>query len=248
MKEAQIDTDGRPNPRISILIDYKDSIIEQYQSFLNEARLSALAMSLYLASIRRILEKTAATPFKILVLDDVLISLDMANRLKLLDILKTRFADFQIFLFTHDRELFEIYRDKMDWARYELYMDDSAGIPKAIVTKNKTEIEKAKISFSLHNYDECAFHLRKGFEKLLKNNLSPAEQRNAKFEDLDLAGLISRLIQKSEGEARDILHRLDVDRTHILNPLCHDDHRNTYSSELKTAVEDFERLAEILRH
>jgi len=245
---TEIAKDGALNPRISILIDYRDSIIEQYQSFLNEARLSALAISLYFASIRRLLEKTAATPFKILVLDDVLISLDMANRLKLLDILKTRFADFQIFLFTHDKELFDIYRDKMDWARYELYMDDSGNIPKAIVTTNKTEIEKAKISFGRREYDECAFHLRKGFEKLLKNNLNPAEQRNSNYEDLDLAGLISKLMQKSAGEVKAILRRLDSDRTHILNPLCHDDHRNTYSPELKAAIEDFERLAEILRH
>ena len=46
-----------------------------------------------------------------------------SNRLKLLEILK--FSDFQIFFFTHDKELFELYRNKLVWDAYELYVDDS---------------------------------------------------------------------------------------------------------------------------
>ncbi|PKL05927.1 MAG: hypothetical protein CVV53_06935 [Spirochaetae bacterium HGW-Spirochaetae-9] len=45
---TEIDESGRPEPRISILIDYRETLIERYHSFLNEARLSALAISLYL--------------------------------------------------------------------------------------------------------------------------------------------------------------------------------------------------------
>jgi len=245
---TEIDESGRPEPRISILIDYRETLIEHYHSFLNEARLSALAISLYFASIRRILEKTAAAPCKILVLDDLLISLDMGNRNKLIEILKTSFNDFQVFFFTHDKNLFDLYRDKMDWACYELYLEDSGLIPTVFITTGKTEVESAKKSFSEKDYPACAVHLRTGFEKLLKNSLSPSEQRNKKCEALNLSGLISRMIAKSEGEVKNLLERLDSDRTHILNPLCHADGRNLYSQELKTAIGDLEKLTEFLRH
>jgi len=57
----------------------------------------------------------------------------MSNRLKLLNILKEQFADFQIFFFTHDKELFELYKNKMSWKKYELYLDDSEDVQKPIL-------------------------------------------------------------------------------------------------------------------
>lgn len=62
-----------------------DTDVESHLTVLNEARLSSLAISIYLASI-------ISTPqenfdFKILFLDDIFIGLDMSNRLPLLEIL-----------------------------------------------------------------------------------------------------------------------------------------------------------------
>ena len=87
---------------INIIANYKDRPLEKYHSFLNEARLSALAMSIYFASIHMLIDSIS---IKILVLDDLVISLDMSNRKKVLDILEKKFQDFQIFFFTHDTEL-----------------------------------------------------------------------------------------------------------------------------------------------
>ena len=244
---TEVDDAGRPNPIVSISIDYRDKLIEKFHLFLNEARLSALAIALYFASIRRISAIAAGTSFRILVLDDLLISLDMGNRLKLLEILKTKFEDFQVFFFTHDKSLYDLYREKMDWACYELYLDDLASPPGVIITTGKTDIEHAKKSYSQKDFPACAVHLRTGFEKLLKSNLSPGEQRNKKCEALNLAGLTSKLTTKSQGEVKTILERLDSDRTHILNPLCHDDSRTIHSEEIRTAIRDLERLTELLQ-
>jgi len=63
-------------------ITFSGKPIPKHQSFLNEARLSALAISLYLASIKA---NPLSGALKILVLDDLLIGLDMSNRLPLLD-------------------------------------------------------------------------------------------------------------------------------------------------------------------
>ncbi len=237
----------RPEPIVNIEIDFKDNQIANYHSFLNEARLSALAISIYFACIRKLLATIGSGCLKILVLDDLLISLDMSNRLKLLEILKARFTDFQIFFFTHDKELFEIYRDKLPWVKYELYLDDSAGIPNVIKKTGSSLIERAKEFYAKKEYDCCALLLRKEFQKILQAHLTPQEQRDRNCNELDLAGLIGKAISKNTGDAKAILEKLNSDRKHILNPLSHNDDRNVYSQEIKTAINDLEKLKEMLK-
>lgn len=233
-------------PTVNITIDYKKNQIKNYHGFLNEARLSALAISIYFSTIKALYGSLKKNSLKILVLDDLLISLDMSNRLKLLEILKNEFNDFQIFFFTHDKELFDLYRSKMDWKKYELYLDDSGEIPGVILKHGKTEIERAKSYFAEKEYDCCALLLRKGFEKILKAYLTPKEQRDKNCEELDLSGLLGRAISKSCGENKNILTKLNSDRQHILNPLTHSDSQAIYSKELKSALDDLERLKGLL--
>lgn len=232
-------------PVIHIEVDYRDQPVS-YHLFLNEARLSALAVALYFAAIKALLGNLKGESLKMLALDDLLISLDMSNRLKLLKILQAEFADFQIFFFTHDKEMFEIYKDKMKWEKYELYLDDAADIPDVIVKKGSSELERAKEFYAAKEYDCCALQLRKGFERLLKSYLTPQEQRDRNCNELDLAGLVGRAKTKSTGEAKAILEKLDGDRRHILNPLSHNDDRNIYSEELRLAMEDLGALKKLL--
>jgi len=234
-------------PIINLIIDYKEHVVEKYHTFLNEARLSALAISIYFIAIKKLLDTMKKNSLKILVLDDLLISLDMSNRLKLLEILKNEFRDFQIVFFTHDKELYEIYKGKMNWNKYEIYLDDSGDIPMPILKKGKSEIERAKMFYAQKDYDACALLLRKGFEKILKGYLTPQEQRNRNCEELDLAGLIDKAISKSNGDGRAILKKLNTDRQHILNPLCHIDTKNIHSEELKKAINDLEKLENLLK-
>ncbi|MEP2023543.1 MAG: AAA family ATPase [Reichenbachiella sp.] len=63
-----------------------DNDEENHLTVLNEARLSALAISIYLASLINTPQDNF--DFKILFLDDIFIGLDMSNRLPLLEILK----------------------------------------------------------------------------------------------------------------------------------------------------------------
>ena len=235
-------------PVINLILDYKEYSIEKYHTFLNEARLSALAISIYMVAIKKLLDVLETDSLKLLVLDDLLISLDMGNRLKLLELLKNEFSEFQIFFFTHDKELYEIYKDKLNWKKYEFYLDDNDEIPGVILKQGRSEIERAKVFYAQKEYDACALLLRKGFEKTIKSYLTPKEQRNKNCEKLNLAGLIERTISKNNSEAKTILQKLNSDRQHILNPLCHIDTRNIYSKELKDAIIDLERLKDLLHH
>jgi len=234
-------------PVINLSLDYKECLIEKYHTFLNEARLSSLAISIYMVAIKKLFDVLEKDSLKILVLDDLLISLDMGNRLKLLEILKNEFSDFQIFFFTHDKELYEIYKNKLHWKKYEFYLDDHDDIPGVIVKQGKSEIERAKVFYAQKEYEACALLLRKGFEKTIKNYLTPKEQRNKNCEELTLSNLIGRAISKTNDQAKTILKKLNSDRQHILNPLCHIDTKNIYSEELKNAISDLERLKDLLR-
>lgn len=71
---------------VKIFDEIIDDSEESHLTVLNEARLSSLALSIYLSSL--IITPQDNFNLKILFLDDVFIGLDMSNRLPLLDILK----------------------------------------------------------------------------------------------------------------------------------------------------------------
>lgn len=95
---------------ISIKLNFRKQPVDRPQLFLNEARLSALALAIYLAG-RKVCASTlqADTP-RLIVLDDVLIGLDQSNRLPVIDVLADQFKDWQVILLTHDRVWFEMAR------------------------------------------------------------------------------------------------------------------------------------------
>lgn len=234
-------------PVVRMEVDFMDNAIEAYHTFLNEARLSALAISMYFAAIKRLLGTLSSDCLKLLVLDDLLISLDMSNRHKLLTLLQREFQDFQIFFFTHDRSLYDLYRAKLDWKCFELYLDDSAEVPGAIVKRGQTALERARVFFAQKEYESCAIMLRSALENILKAYLPPREQFDRNCNDLNLAGLFSKAKSRTSSEIKDLLEKLDIDRRQILNPLMHDDHRNTFSEEIRSALKDAEILKEWLK-
>lgn len=102
-------------PSVSIKLKYAGENIDKPHLFLNEARLSAIAISIYLGMIKR---HPQLKPFKILFLDDVFIGLDISNRLPLLRILETHFSEYQIFVTTYDKPWYEFVKS---------FSQDSAG-------------------------------------------------------------------------------------------------------------------------
>jgi wobble nucleotide-excising tRNase len=154
--------------KVFLDIDYFDRPVEIFHNFLNEARLTALAISIYLAIIKKQYDLLESDSLKILVLDDLLISLDMNNRLRLIDVLKSEFSDFQIFFFTHDKALFDIFKEKKEWKSYEIYVDNSGDFEKPFIKKSLNYFESAKKHFDEHDYPACANYLRKEVERIKK--------------------------------------------------------------------------------
>ena len=128
-------------PKIILTVEYlhdklaelkKD--IQRPQSFLNEARLTTIALSLRFAMLD---EKYIEVAPKILVLDDLLISLDMSNRDIVLELIITKFKKYQIIMMTHDRAFYNLMKKRIEldkcsdeWIVKEIYhAEHDNGIP-----------------------------------------------------------------------------------------------------------------------
>jgi energy-coupling factor transporter ATP-binding protein EcfA2 len=240
-------SDSSVKPVINIEIEFKDILLDSYHTFLNEARLSALAISLYFAAIRKLLGTLKSDCLKVLILDDLLISLDMSNRLKLLEILKSVFTDFQIFFFTHDKSLFNIYKSKMDWESFELYLDDTDPIHKPIIKKGSTPLEKAKGYYATKDLDACCNMIRKELERVMESYLTPREQLDRNFEQLKLGSMLDKAISKSNGEIQNIFKNANTYLANVLNPQSHYDDRAIFSQEIKAVIADLEKLKILLK-
>lgn len=165
-------------PKIKLVISVKknngDIIpVHKPQSYFNEAKLTAIALSVRLA-ISQI--KLKDSELKILVLDDLLVSLDMSNRDTVLNILLNddNFKNFQFIILTHDKAFFQMAKNKFDtiqrnkWKYFEMYVNDSANIEKPLIIPHEDYFIKAEYHLVKHDYPACANYLRKEAERLLK--------------------------------------------------------------------------------
>ncbi len=175
-QEMELQGEDLVLPSISFKIKLFEKELPEHEEVLNEARLTALAISVYLAYILGL----PATDLRILFLDDIFIGLDMTNRIPLLEILTkdefndgTSFRDFQIFLTTYDREWFNVAKPYLEgWEKTEFYVDNhSHNIERPFIRKSDTYRERAEYHLTKGDYPACANYLRKAFEKELKRIL-----------------------------------------------------------------------------
>ncbi len=157
------------NPKILIKVDFNNTYIEGHQHFLNEARLSAIAISLYLAGARLSVPPDlpgGPESLKLLMLDDIVIGLDLSNRLPLLDILEKEFPEWQKILMTYDRVWFDMVRmHNPDWICHEIYSTPVL-IP---IHKSKADYLEKAIEHLKNNDDQAAaVYTRAEFERKLK--------------------------------------------------------------------------------
>lgn len=156
-------------PVITFGIRVGGSEVKRPQSFLNEAKLTQLALSVRFAASMVNLHES---DLKLLVLDDLLVSLDMSNRMKVVEILLSdTFKDYQKIILTHDMGLFREFRrslggDHVNWECVRLEGKPSDQVVRC--KTEKTETQKAEEYLSGHKLDEAALCLRKACEDTVK--------------------------------------------------------------------------------
>jgi energy-coupling factor transporter ATP-binding protein EcfA2 len=164
---------NKPVIEFGIQIDGK--VINRPQTFLNEAKLTQLALSVRFASS---LVNLHESDLKLLVLDDLLVSLDMSNRMKVVEILLSEtFANYQKIILTHDFGLFREFHRTLGASHPEWHCIRLEGISSGTISchNEKTDTQKAEEYLHGHRLDEAALCLRKACEETAKRFISHNE-------------------------------------------------------------------------
>ena len=245
---------------IPLKVKFLDKDLTAHHRFLNEAKLSAIALSIFLAGF----QLQPPSDLKILVIDDALIGLDMSNRLPMLDILDERdFAKYQIILMTYDRTFYEMVKkhksEDKNWKAAELYCGKVDGYEIPIYVEDKTYLEKARGYLDASDYKACAVYVRTAYEAIIKgycekNNVGVKyrEDRN-ELDSNDFWTLIrdKKIPNPKGGREKRLLKlalvkKIELARKFTLNPLSHANIVNIPRRELEDAIEAVEWLEDAL--
>ena len=218
------------------------------QTQFNEAKLTAIALSIRFA----LLNTVDSADGRFLALDDMLISLDMSNRAKVVDFLLKISDKYKIYLFTHDKMFFEYFKHKTKknqdaWVYKEIYMD----YDKTPYIRNSEDyLGQAEHYIKQHEYEIAGNFLRKEAEAFCKDFLPKKKQLTGDFAHLDLNGLIMNCKDyAAESGVIDIsiFNELDEHRKFILNPSSHDSYDVAkYGHEVKRCLQTLRKLREII--
>lgn len=232
--------------------------IKRPHSFLNEALLTRIAIAVRIGALQTRLYNR---DYQILCLDDMLISLDMGNRDKVIQaFLNTEkkpalsfFDNFQKLIFTHDKAFYNLCKqriklslDDKEWHFKEIYLDADKSPQRPYIEKTSDYFERAEKHLKAFDYPACANALRQGFESVLFNFLPENERYIFSKEGLptikNLEGMLTTLkgILKKHSQDLTLINQLFISKDHLLNPLSH--------NNLKTAVykEELQKLFSLL--
>lgn len=238
------DFNGIDGAEVQATLKYAGKPITKPHLFLNEARLSAIAISIYLGMIKR---HPQIIPCKILFLDDVFIGLDIANRLPLLTILETEFPDYQLFITTYDKPWFEYAKGFLgtDWKTMEFYAQDCRdGTQMPLIIDDQDLIAKARTHLHACDYKAAAVYARSAFEKLIQKS---CEKRNkaicyrSRLKDYNTEDFWNVLKSDLTQSTRD---NIEIYRSLVLNTFSH---YNTEKHEIRTELQDAIQSIETLK-
>lgn len=247
-------------------VKFRGQEIDSPQTMLNEARVSALAIAIYLAG-RKVCGETMQpdTP-KILVLDDLLIGLDQSNRLPVLRMLTKQFASWQVILLTHDRVWFEMARAHLptDGAKAWTALEMFEGIgpngyrhpvqrPLSKFRPVNGNISRAEAFLDANFDNAAAVHTRMAFEQSLKRFCDDlaipvrfqADPRHLSTEDL-LVGIERWLKEPKRAAHKATLSKpirdVKAARKVVLNPFSHSTPVTLVNAEVREAIEAVKAL------
>ena len=236
------------NQQISLKVKFFDRDLDTYHNFLNEAKLSAIALSIYFAGF--LLQPDSE--LKILALDDVLIGLDMSNRFPVLDILTKYFSEYQIFLMTYDKAWYEIVKQwasaNGQWKAVEFYFAQTDKFEMPAYVENKAYLEKAQEHLDACDYKACAIYIRTAFETIIKKYCEderlPVRYRSdpKKLDSQDFWDSIKINNRGTCKLKRAFIQKIELCRSIVLNPLSHATVVNVPKQELEDAMKAVEEL------
>jgi len=244
------------NQSIYLTVEYYGRPLTRHHHFLNEARLSAIGISIYLGALLL----NPPSDLQVLFLDDVFIGLDMSNRLPLLDALEQFFSDWQILLMTYDRVWFEMVRKYVEvwtikWKEVELFCakSDEGDIP--VYHPSKDYLSVAQQHLDNNDLKAAAIYIRSAYEREIKyfcdkHNLVVRYCENHKQQKSDDFWQVVKSQKTQDGaDMLDpvLINQIELYRASILNQLSHTAPVNLVRNEVRDARQAVTHLKNTLR-
>lgn len=198
---------------LTLQVKFWGNEITPPQKFLSESHLNCIGIAFFLASVKAFNKHN-----HFFILDDVISSFDSNHRVRFADLLTEKFSDYQIFLFTHEKQWFDYLNNKIK---------NKGWLVKTIkwTPAQETHIEESiynlqeRIEYKIENsiVDDLGNDIRKLLENRLKEIAQSCQVRvkylsNERNEDRMAAELLSELRSKIKAskqlEANPVFERL----------------------------------------
>ena len=233
--------------------------IHRPQSFLNEAKFTAIAIAIRLAVLKKRIN-TETSVLKFIVFDDIMISLDMNNRDKLIEYLLSAKSDFtknyQLLFLTHDKNLYDFLYFKIkkldsldNWKRKEIFIGKDEEKEYPIIIDSEIEfIDKAKKHFEANDYVAASIYIRKELEKIVGERLPDELKYKSDGNFLSLQTLWDRMNERynaiNNPIPKAIISLFEESKLFVLNPQAHYQNYSfpIYKIELEKAFELIDKL------
>lgn len=246
------------NLELILSVTRRGQVLPNHHDFLNEAKLSAIGLVIYLAGLLNTVPPSSNYP-KLLVLDDVLIGLEMANRKPILDLLAEYFADWQVILMTHDKVWYEMVQLQLDgnanWNGYELYVGaNEAPVHYQRGTGAAYFLDRARQHLAVNDAPGAANYTRSAFEWKIKSYCDeestpvPYKKNPDSISSHSLwTAAKKRAIEKAADPRQTSLKQrfadIDTWKKIVLNPLSHSSGASVTRHEVQMAIDAVAKLA-----
>lgn len=258
------------------LIEYEGLALSNKHpnTFLNEAKMAALAFAIRWAILDyRVSLEASAEAMKFVVLDDLMISLDLGNRNKLIKFIIDKLLDnFQIIFLTHSRSVFEYMLstlkqkynikqdeelDKYEWKVLEMYDVEKNDHHEPLLQDHKSLIAKAlnymNGAGTLIDYNACGNILRQAmeseFNRIFKETHFPFSENGMSDEKSCMLGNYieyAKINFESWNLDVSVVNDLENLRVFLLNPTSHyNPEKNYYKRELQDAFKIYDCLTKM---
>lgn len=257
------------NPVICLRIEEKQEdstwkLIEKPQSYFNEAKLTAIALSIRFSLV----DTVNPIDGSFMALDDMLISLDMSNRMKVIDFLiKVILPKYKLYILTHDKLLYTslkktilINNQQKEWLFGSIYSHDRDNSidfrkcnPYPVFIEDRDSLLKAREYYVIHDYPACGQQLRKWCEDILgrlypDTLLKIIDNRTGKSSDNllnDQIGFLKEFCKNESIEYSDFMN-LKIYKDNILNTVSHYDVSSPiYGTEILSIMKILAKLDQL---
>ncbi|MBL0687642.1 MAG: hypothetical protein JJV94_07455 [Sulfurospirillum sp.] len=230
---------------------------------LNEAKAKTLSLAIYFALIKINSQNAHDEDFKLLVLDDFLLSFDMGNRSFVMKYIFEEFSHFQKIILTHNllfynlvKKIYTSQDETTQWEEMKLFPRlNNDGISEAKVylqNTNYLDIAKKDIKKDNPDLEKISNNLRKSLEKILYEITIFLEIGSIKLNDIlknirrnnnyEINGK-SLNIEKLNKILRDSQFYKDI----VLNSASHNNEEDLYKKELEATLANINNLSVIFK-